>query len=51
MRETSETTEATRALVEELFAGYEQGDLGPLFDHVAEDVRWTVMGTHPLTAG
>jgi ketosteroid isomerase-like protein len=42
------TTERTRALVTELFAAYERGDSEPLFERVADDVRWTVMGTHPL---
>jgi len=42
------TSEATRALIEEAFARYEQGDPEPLFERVADEVRWTVMGTHPL---
>jgi uncharacterized protein len=42
-------TNATRALVERLFAAYEQGDSQPLFDHVADDVHWTVTGKNYLS--
>jgi ketosteroid isomerase-like protein len=31
-----------------LFADLENGRTDVFFDHVAEDVNWTVMGTHPL---
>jgi len=31
-----------------LFAHLEQGDGAAFFAEVAEDVDWTVMGTHPL---
>lgn len=31
-----------------LFAHLEQGDGAAFFAHVADDVDWTVMGTHPL---
>ena len=31
-----------------LFANLENGRSDAFFDHVAEDVNWTVMGTHPL---
>jgi uncharacterized protein len=34
--------------VRSIFAGLEQGDGDAFFEHVAEDVDWTVMGTHPL---
>jgi uncharacterized protein len=34
--------------VRELFKGLESGDGASFFKHVAEDVDWTVMGTHPL---
>jgi ketosteroid isomerase-like protein len=34
--------------VESLFANLEKGQSGAFFEHVAEDVNWTVMGTHPL---
>jgi hypothetical protein len=36
------------AQVGELFAHLESGDGESFFAAVAEDVRWTVMGTHPL---
>jgi uncharacterized protein len=31
-----------------LFKSLEQGDGASFFEHVADDVDWTVMGTHPL---
>jgi uncharacterized protein len=34
--------------VESLFANLENGKSGAFFEHVADDVDWTVMGTHPL---
>jgi ketosteroid isomerase-like protein len=34
--------------VREIFKGLESGDGAAFFDHVADDVDWTVMGTHPL---
>ena len=34
--------------VRRIFAGLEHGDGDAFFSHVAEDVDWTVMGTHPL---
>jgi ketosteroid isomerase-like protein len=34
--------------VRRIFAGLEHGDGGAFFSHVADDVDWTVMGTHPL---
>ena len=34
--------------VRSLFANLENGRTDVFFDHVAEDVNWTVMGTHPL---
>ena len=34
--------------VREIFAGLEHGDGAGFFAHVADDVDWTVMGTHPL---
>jgi ketosteroid isomerase-like protein len=34
--------------VRRIFAGLEHGDGAAFFDHVAGDVDWTVMGTHPL---
>jgi uncharacterized protein len=32
----------------EIFKGLESGDGSAFFEHVAGDVDWTVMGTHPL---
>ena len=34
--------------VSEVFKGLETGDGGAFFEHVADNVDWTVMGTHPL---
>jgi ketosteroid isomerase-like protein len=34
--------------VRSIFAGLEHGDGDAFFSHVADDVDWTVMGTHPL---
>ena len=34
--------------VREIFKGLENGDGAAFFQHVADDVNWTVMGTHPL---
>ena len=34
--------------VRDIFAGLEHGDGDAFFSHVADDVDWTVMGTHPL---
>ena len=34
--------------VRSIFAGLEQGDGDAFFANVADDVDWTVMGTHPL---
>jgi uncharacterized protein len=34
--------------VRQLFAHLEAGDAGEFFARVADDVSWTVMGTHPL---
>lgn len=34
--------------VREIFKGLEAGDGAAFFEHVADDVDWTVMGTHPL---
>jgi uncharacterized protein len=32
----------------ETFKGLENGDGAAFFERVADDVDWTVMGTHPL---
>ena len=34
--------------VREIFKGLENGDGAAFFRYVADDVDWTVMGTHPL---
>ena len=34
--------------VREIFSGLEKGDGAAFFQQVADDVDWTVMGTHPL---
>src|SRR5262249_53676918 len=34
--------------VRDIFPGLETGDGGAFFEDVADDVDWTVMGTHPL---
>ena len=34
--------------VRKIFQGLERGDGAAFFQHVADDVDWTVMGTHPL---
>jgi hypothetical protein len=34
--------------VRSIFAGLEHGDGDAFFRHVADNVDWTVMGTHPL---
>ena len=34
--------------VREIFKGLENGDGAAFFEQVADDVDWTVMGTHPL---
>ena len=38
----------TPDFVREIFKGLEEGDGAAFFIHVADDVDWTVMGTHPL---
>ena len=38
-----------RQVVREAFRPWEQGDPGPFFDLVADDVHWTVIGTSPLS--
>jgi hypothetical protein len=38
----------TTDFVRQIFAGLERGDGAGFFAHVADDVDWTVMGTHPL---
>jgi hypothetical protein len=38
----------TPDFVLEIFKGLQTGDGAAFFSHVADDVDWTVMGTHPL---
>jgi uncharacterized protein len=38
----------TSERIRKIFKGLETGDGAAFFEHVAEDVDWTVMGTHPL---
>lgn len=38
----------TTEYVRQLFRGLETGEGAAFFDHVADDVDWVVMGTHPL---
>jgi ketosteroid isomerase-like protein len=38
----------THERVREIFKGLEKGEGSAFFQHVAENVDWTVMGTHPL---
>jgi uncharacterized protein len=38
----------THESVREIFKGLENGDGSAFFQHVADNVDWTVMGTHPL---
>jgi uncharacterized protein len=45
---TSATPAVTAEYVRNVFRGLETGDGAAFFEHVADDVDWTVMGTHPL---
>jgi hypothetical protein len=47
-RETQ--TAITPEVVRNIFKGLENGDGAAFFEHVADDVDWIVMGTHPLAA-
>ena len=38
----------TEDQVRDIFRGLEKGDGSAFFNHVAPNVDWTVMGTHPL---
>jgi ketosteroid isomerase-like protein len=40
----------TSESVREIFKGLENGDGAAFFERVADDVDWTVMGTHPCPA-
>jgi uncharacterized protein len=41
-------TPITPDYVRKVFKGLENGDGAAFFEHVADDVDWIVMGTHPL---
>jgi ketosteroid isomerase-like protein len=41
-------TVITPDVVRNIFKGLENGDGTAFFEHVADDVDWIVMGTHPL---
>jgi hypothetical protein len=43
-------TVITPDIVRNIFKGLENGDGAAFFEHVADDVDWIVMGTHPLAA-
>ena len=43
------TTEDNKRLVREAFRPWENGDSGPFFDLIADDVHWTVIGTTPVS--
>jgi len=45
--ETSQMTISNERVIE-IFRGLENGDGAAFFEHVADGVDWTVMGTHPL---
>jgi uncharacterized protein len=47
-KSTQTLMEISAELVRNIFEGLERGDGAAFFQHVAEDVDWTVMGTHPL---
>jgi ketosteroid isomerase-like protein len=38
-----------KRVVREAFRPWEEGDSGPFFDLIAEDVRWTVIGSTPVS--
>jgi ketosteroid isomerase-like protein len=40
--------EVTEQSVRQIFELLERGDSNAFFQHVADEVDWTVMGTHPL---
>ena len=46
---STDSTQADKTdRVRDIFKGLENGDGAAFFTHVADDVDWTVMGTHPL---
>lgn len=47
-RQETNAMTITPDFVRGIFSGLEHGDGASFFTHVADDVKWTVMGTHPL---
>jgi ketosteroid isomerase-like protein len=45
---TQTATDISAEVVRRIFKGLETGDGAAFFQHVADDVDWIVMGTHPL---
>lgn len=43
------TSDDNRRRVREAFRPWQEGDSGPFFDLIAEDVRWTVIGSTPVS--
>jgi ketosteroid isomerase-like protein len=43
------TSNDNKRLVREAFRPWEEGDSGPFFDLIADDVRWTVIGSTPAS--
>ncbi len=43
------TQDDNKAVVREAFRPWEQGNSGPFFDIIADDVKWTVIGTTPVS--
>jgi ketosteroid isomerase-like protein len=42
-------SDENKRVVREAFRLWEEGDSGPFFDLIAEDVRWTVTGSTPVS--
>jgi len=43
------TSDDNKRRVHEAFRPWEEGDSGPFFDLIAEDIRWTVIGSTPVS--
>jgi uncharacterized protein len=43
------TAEENKELVRKAFRPWESGESGPFFELIADDVRWTVIGTTPAS--
>jgi ketosteroid isomerase-like protein len=46
---TMTASDDNKRLVREAFRPWEQGDSRPFFDLIAEDVRWTMIGSTPVS--